>query len=177
MGSKLFLSAESLATLLAVVLLLGEVETQVVLHGQPIGVCGVADIAMVLPDLMEVFVVGQTTCMAVCLATLVAGKGTAPTLRLIKFLGPRCARRGVGFLEALLSMGIFYPHSVALGGLSSHTLHLGCSSLLEAGSIRASADQTLGPMLFMETQVVDQLLLDLESLTTFLTLVPAARKG
>jgi hypothetical protein len=31
-------------------------------------------------------------------------------------------------------------------------------------------------MLFMETQVVDKLLLDLESLTTFLTLVPAASK-
>ena len=65
---------------------------------------------------------------------------------------------------------------MALGGLASHTLHLGCSSLLEAGSIGASADQALGPMLFMETQVVDKLLLDLESLTTFLTLVPAASK-
>ena len=91
MGGKLFLSAEALATLLAVVLLLGEVETQVVFHGQPIGVCGVADIAMVFPDLVEVFVVGQTTCMAVCLSTLVTGKGTAPSLRLIKFLGPRCS--------------------------------------------------------------------------------------
>jgi len=122
--SKLFLGAEALATLLAVVLLLGEVETQVVLHGQPVRVCGVADIAMVLSDLVEVFVVGQAACMAVCLTTLVAGKGTTPALRLVKFLGPRCSCRGVGLLEALMGMAIFYSHSVALGGLSSHTLHL-----------------------------------------------------
>lgn len=175
-GSKLFLSAKALATLLAVVLLLGEVESQVVLHGQPVGVCGVADIAMVLSDLVKVFVVGQAACMPVCLATLIACKGTPPAFRLVKFLGPRCSCRGVGFLEAMVGMAIFDSHSVALGGLSSHTLHLGWSSLLEAGSIGASADQTLGPMLLMETQVVDQLLLNLEGLTTFFTLVPEERE-
>ena len=110
MGSKLFLSSETLATLLTVVLLLREVETQVIFHGQPVGVSGVADIAMVLPDLVEVFVVGQAACMAVCLATLVAGKGTASALRLVKFLGPRCSCRGVRLLEALMGIGIFDPH-------------------------------------------------------------------
>lgn len=46
--------------------------------------------------------------------------------------------------------------------------------LLESGTVGAGPNKTFGPMLLMETEVVDQLLLDLESLATFFTLVPTA---
>lgn len=49
--------------------------------------------------------------------------------------------------------------------------------LLEAGPIGAGPNQTFCPVLLMETEVVDQLLLDLESFAAFFTLVPAAGMG
>lgn len=72
-------------------------------------------------------------------------------------------------------LAIFGRHAGALGGLSSRALHLGWPWLLEAGAVGASTYQSFGPMLLVETQVVDQLLLDLEGLAALLTLVPAAR--
>lgn len=78
-GGKLPLGAESLATLLAVVLLLGKVETQVVLHGQPVGVRGVAHIAVVLPNFVKVLMVGQAASMTVRLSTLFTREGPPPT--------------------------------------------------------------------------------------------------
>lgn len=61
-------------------LLLGKVEAQVVLHGQPVGVGGVADVAVVLSNFVEVLVVGQAACVAVRLPALFTGKGPAPAL-------------------------------------------------------------------------------------------------
>lgn len=69
-GGKLPLGAESLSTLLTVVLFLGKVETKVVLHCQSVGVCGVAHITMVLPNFVKVLMVSQAASMAVRLSTL-----------------------------------------------------------------------------------------------------------
>lgn len=46
--------------------------------------------------------------------------------------------------------------------------------MLEAGTVGTGPDKTFGPVLLMETKVVDKLLLDLEGFATFLTLVPGA---
>lgn len=44
--------------------------------------------------------------------------------------------------------------------------------LLEARTVGARPNKTFGPVLLVETEVVDELLLDLESLPTFFTFVP-----
>ena len=45
---------------------------------------------------------------------------------------------------------------------------------MEAGTIGAGPNETFGPVLLVETEVVDQLLLNLEGFAAFFTLVPAA---
>jgi len=171
-GGELPLGAEAFTTLLAVVLLLGEVEAQVVLHGQPVGVRRVADVTVVLPDFVKVLVIGQAAGMAVRLPTFLTGKRPPPTFSRVELLRPGGASRGVWLLEAL--MAELDPHHLTLGGLPSHTLHLRWARLLEAGTVGSGSDQTFGPVLLVQTEVVDQLLLDLEGFTTFLTFVPAA---
>lgn len=74
-------------------------------------------------------------------------------------------------------MTVLDTHYVAFGRLSSHSLHLRWARLLETGTVGTSSNKTLGPMFLMETEVVDQLLLDLEGFATFFTLVPAAGIG
>lgn len=172
-GGELPLCAEAFATLLAVVLLLGEVETEVVLHGQAVGVCGVADVAVVLSDLVKVLVISQATSVTVSLPTFLTGERPPPTFSRVKLLRPRGSSRGVGFLKALVA--VLDTHNWTLWGIPSHRLHrLRRARLLEAGTVRPSPDKTFGPVLLMETEVVDELLLDLEGFATFLTFVPAA---
>lgn len=91
-GGQLPLRAETFAALLAVVLLLSEVEAQVVLHGQPVGIRGVADVAVVLANFVKVFVVGQAAGVAVGLPTLLTGKRPTPTFGRIELLRPGGAR-------------------------------------------------------------------------------------
>lgn len=85
-GGKLPLGAESLSTLLAVVLFLGKVKTEVVLHCQSVGVRGVAHIAMVLPNFVKVFMVGQAASMTVRLSTLFTRERSPSTFSWVKFL-------------------------------------------------------------------------------------------
>lgn len=170
-GGELSLGAETFTTLLAVVLLLGKVEAQVVLHGQPVGVRGVADVAVVLPNFVKVLVIGQAASVPIRLTAFLAGKRPPPSLSGVKLLGPGGASRRVGLLETRVA--VLDPHHLALGGLRPHVLHLRWARLLEAGTIGASPDQAFGPVLLMKTEVVDELLLDFESFATFLTLVPA----
>lgn len=69
-------------------------------------------------------------------------------------------------------MDVLHAHDRALGGLCSHGLQLRRAGLLEARSTGAAPDETFGPLLLVETEVVNELFLDLEGLTTFFTLVP-----
>lgn len=111
-GGQLPLGAETLSTLLAVVLLLGKVETQVVFHGQPVGVCGVANIAVVLPNFVKVLVICQAASMTVCLSTFFTRKGPSPTFGWVKLLGSGGSSRRVGLLETL--MAVLHAHHMAL---------------------------------------------------------------
>lgn len=74
-------------------------------------------------------------------------------------------------------MAVFHSHHVALRWLSSHRLHLRWIRLLEAGTVWASPNEAFGSVFFMETEMVDQLLLDLEGFATFFTLMPVAEIG
>lgn len=85
-GGKLPLGAESFSALLTVVLFLGKVETKVVLHCQPVGVCGVAHIAMVFPNFVQVLMVGQAASMTVRLSTLFTRERSSSTFSWVKFL-------------------------------------------------------------------------------------------
>lgn len=69
-------------------------------------------------------------------------------------------------------MAVFNTHYLTLRRLSSHSLHLRRARLLEAGTIGTSSNKAFGPVLFVETEVVNQLFLDLEGLAAFFTLVP-----
>lgn len=86
-GSELPLGAEALATLLAVVLLLGKMETKVVFHCKPVRICRVANIAVVLSNFVKVLVIGQAARMAVSLSTFFTGKRPPCTFGRIKLLG------------------------------------------------------------------------------------------
>lgn len=74
-------------------------------------------------------------------------------------------------------VAVFDPHHLALRWLPSHSLHLRWVRLLEAGTVWASPNKAFGSVFFMETEMVDQLLLDLEGFATFFTLVPVAKIG
>lgn len=74
-------------------------------------------------------------------------------------------------------MAVFDPHHLALRWLPSHSLHLRWVRLLEAGTVWAGPNKAFGSVFFMETEMVDQLLLDLEGFATFFTLVPVAKVG
>lgn len=63
-------------------------ETQVIFHGQSIWVRGVADVAVILSDLVKVLVIGQAASMSVGLPTLIAGKRPPSTFCRVKFLRP-----------------------------------------------------------------------------------------
>lgn len=169
-GGELPLGAESLPALLAVVLLLGKVETEVVLHGQPVGVRGVADIAVVLPNFVKVLMVGQAAGVTVRLSTLLTREGSPSTFSRVKLLRSGSSGGRVGLLESLVA--VLHAHDLTLGWFPSHRLHVGGTGLLEAGTIGAGTDETFGPMFLVETQVVDKLLLNFKSLATFFALVP-----
>lgn len=141
-----------------------------VLHRQPVGVSGVADVTVVLSDLVKVLVIGQAARVTVRLPAFLAGERSPSTFGRVEFLRPGRARGGVGLFEALVD--VLHAHDLALGGLCSHGVQLRRTRLLEARSAGAAADQTFGPLLLVETEVVDQLFLDLEGLTAFFTLVP-----
>lgn len=111
-SGKLPLSAKTFAALLTVVLLLGKVEAQVVLHGQPVGVRGVANVAVVLSNFMKVLVVGQAAGVAVRLSAFFTGKRSSPTFSRVKLLGPGGPSRRVRLLKAL--MAVLDPHDWAL---------------------------------------------------------------
>lgn len=87
-GGELPLGAEAFPAFLAVVLLLGEVETQMVLHRQPVGVRRVAHITVVLPDLVKVLVVGQAAGVSVRLAAFFTGERPPSGFCRVKLLGP-----------------------------------------------------------------------------------------
>lgn len=74
-------------------------------------------------------------------------------------------------------MAVLNTHHLAFGRLSSHGLHLRGAGLWEAGTIWASSNEAFGTMLLMEPKMVNQLLLDLEGLSTFFTLVPVEGMG
>lgn len=169
-GGELPLGAETFATFLAVVLFLGKVEAQVVLHGQPVGVRRVANVTVVLPNFVKVLVIGQAAGVTVRFPTFFTGKRAASTFSWVKFLRSGGAGGGVGLLEALVE--VLHAHDLALGGLPPHGLQLGGARLLKAGRARATANEAFGPLLLVKTEVVNELLLDLEGLPTFFTLVP-----
>lgn len=87
-GGKLPLGAEAFAALLAVVLLLGEMEAEVVFHCQPVGIRGVANVAVILPNFVKVLVVGQAACMSVGLPTFFTGKRPPSSFSGVKLLRP-----------------------------------------------------------------------------------------
>lgn len=137
---------------------------------------------MILANLVKVLVIGQAAGVTVGPSTVLAGEGSTSALRWVNVLGPGGSGRGVGFLEAML-LAVLDSHAgvvVAFGRFSSHGLELGGPSLLKSGAVGRHALEplvthlSLGSMFLMETQVVDQLLLNLEGLATFLTLVPTA---
>lgn len=170
-GGQLPLGAEALPALLAVVLLLGEVEPEVVLHGQPVGVRGVADVAVVLPNFVKVLMVGQAAGVAVRLSALLAREGSPAAFSRVELLRSGSPGGRVGLLEPLVA--VLHAHDLTLGGFPSHRLHVGRTGLLKAGTVGTGTDETFGPMLLVEAQVVDELLLNLKSLATFFALVPA----
>lgn len=59
-----------------------------VFHSQSVGVCRIANIAVVLPNFVEVLVIGQTACMTICLSTFFTGERTPPSFSWVKLLGP-----------------------------------------------------------------------------------------
>lgn len=79
-GAQLLLGAKSFAALLAGMFLEGKVKTQMVLHGQAVGIGRVADIAVILSNLVEVLVIGQTASMSIGPPTLITGKWASPPL-------------------------------------------------------------------------------------------------
>lgn len=83
-----------------------------VFHCQPVGVRGVANIAVVLSDFMEVLVISQAAGVAVCFATFFTGKRPPSTFSWIKLLGPGSSSGGVGLLEPL--MAVFHAHWLTL---------------------------------------------------------------
>lgn len=170
MSGQLPLSAEPFAALLTVVLLLCKVEPQVVLHSQAVWVGGVADIAVVVSDFVEVLVVGEAPRVTVRLPTLLTGERPATALSRIELLRSRGTGRGVRLLKALRV--VLDPHDLRLCGVCSECLELRGARLLEPRSVGACPNQTFGPVLLVEPQVVYQLLLDLKGLATFFTLVP-----
>lgn len=85
-GGKLSLGAKSFPALLAVVLFLGKVETEVVLHCQSVGVRGIAHVAVVLPNFVKVLVIGKAASVTVGLSTLLTREWTPATFSWVKFL-------------------------------------------------------------------------------------------
>ena len=198
MSLQLALGAEAAAAVGAGELLHGEVHAQVVLHGQPVGVGGVAHIAVVLAGLVQVLVVGQAAGVPVGASALVTGE-RAPTLGVVGLWWARGARRLVGLLEALvlpvLAVLLLLVHVLAVLAVLPvlamvlvlprvldpslvHGLHLGRTPLVAAPvGIHALAGLVLGAVFLVEPQVIDQLLLDLESLPALLALVPTTESN
>lgn len=83
-----------------------------VLHGKSVGVCRVANVAVVLPDFMKVLVIGQAASVTVRLPTFLTGKRSTATFGRVELLGPGGASRGVGLLKALVA--VLDPHHGAL---------------------------------------------------------------
>lgn len=76
-GGQLLLGTESFATFLASVLLEGKMKTQMVFHGQAVGVSGVADIAVILANFVKILVIGQASCMTIAPSALITGEGSS----------------------------------------------------------------------------------------------------
>lgn len=116
------------STVLARILLESKMHTQVILHSQTVGVGGVANVAMVLADLVQVLVIGQTAGVTVGTAALITGKRAAST-SIVHLLGPR---PGVRLLKTLLLaiIGHHLGRVLHFGVPHSHLLHLRRSSLV-----------------------------------------------
>lgn len=179
---KLPLVPEPTSTVLARVLLESKMHTQVVLHSQAVRVSGVANIAMVLSDLVQIFVIGQTAGVTIGAATLIAGKRASPAA-IVHLLGP-CPSVWLLKTLRLAIIGHHLGRVLHFGVPHSHRLHLRRSPLITCSVVLIHASDALiltacfGSVLFVQTKMVDELLLDLEGFATLLTLVPTTqRKG
>lgn len=161
-GLKLALSAETTATVRAGELLHGEVHAQVILHGQAVGVSGVAHVAVVLASLVQVLVIGQASSMTVAATTFFTGEGPT-TLRVIRVVWTRRPSPLILLLEALVTVVLVHMTLVvtmvllvlARGLLVLalvHGLHLGRTPFI-AASVWIHASILLA-VLLVQSQVI-----------------------